>query len=145
MEFKDVVEEVYVDLYEKDTSNGKIWTARGEKWMELYHEAHGDMLPDNWRYKMIVDVIQALRDVDDIEGVDTVELLDGLVPVYTNELLEWLASRNDRVGYVDAARECYGTMDTVMSEIMSGYMGELEEVYTLIVDWIQDYVSNYEA
>ncbi len=76
-------------------------------WMtDVVREAHGDMLPDDWRYKMISECADALaeRDPSDWQEEDF-EICDGLVDVYHSELLDWLSSHNGRSAFIDEARE----------------------------------------
>lgn len=70
------------------------------KWMTaIIHAAHGDMLPDDWRYAFVEEVCDTLADAEDADEVQ-------LEPdIYTNDLTAWLHSRADRVGYITEALE----------------------------------------
>ena len=69
-------------------------------WLEeLCHDAHGTLLPDDWRYSFIVEALDAIAHSDDPDEAESE------VDVYTHELLSWLASNLDRVGYCDEAAE----------------------------------------
>lgn len=65
--------------------------------LKLVHAAHGDMLPDDWRYSWIEDALSAVES----EGEDATLEPD----IYTSNLTRWLHSRADRHAYCDEAVE----------------------------------------
>lgn len=70
------------------------------EWMtEVSRAAHGDMLPDDWRYTFIEEICGALADVEDVDDVE-IE-----ADIYTNDLTAWLHSRADRVSYITETLE----------------------------------------
>jgi hypothetical protein len=72
-------------------------------WMtEACHAAHGDMMPDDWRYEFIEDAASALAEAEDPDDAEPFEY------VYTNQVTGWLHSRVDRYSYVDQAVEDMG-------------------------------------
>jgi len=114
------------------------------EWMtETVHSAHGDMLPDDWRYRMIGAVADAMGEMlsydADADLAEGGEALDGLVPVYTADQLAWLASRNDRMGYCDEANEeCNVTGASTMSErIAAGIYLEYREIWDAVATSLQ--------
>jgi hypothetical protein len=55
---------------------------------ELCHTAHGDMLPDDYRYAFIVEALNALEEVEDPD-----EARDGYeLEPYFGRLVDWLGS-----------------------------------------------------
>lgn len=98
-------------------------------WVEsLCHHAHGDMMPDDWRYEFIDDALSALADGAEEDGVD----LDTLYP-YTADRLAWLASQIDRYSYCDEAADDFGAPPKdIMTWVAWGMARELAEVYDLI-------------
>jgi hypothetical protein len=93
------------DHFKQDTRNDgkKFWKHDGPQWVtDLCHTAHGEMLPDDFRYKFIVEALSALADSDD---PDEIELK---ADIYTSDLTGWLHSRNDRVCYLSEALEEFG-------------------------------------
>jgi hypothetical protein len=83
------------------------------------------MMPDDLRYEMIEQAADALAEFDDVD-----EARDSLEPdVYTNDLIAWLASRNDRICYVDDARRDYGDGGTTEQMIAAGQLAEKHEVF----------------
>lgn len=106
-------------------------------WMaEAVREAHGDMLPDDWRYEAIWAVSEALSDLGaDEDHEDAIhEIADGLVDVYTANLTKWLASSLERVAYVDEAREDFGGEgNDLETAIKRGQFLEYREIASSLV------------
>lgn len=77
---------------------------------DLAHEAHGDMFPDDWRYKATRAALDAIDEAGEDADLDDLsfEYADGEVDVYTGARLDWLASHLSRPGYVDEAIEEMG-------------------------------------
>jgi len=78
-----------------------------EEWMrEAVREAHGDMPPDDFKYRMCEEVADRLADRDSDEWDDAQgEECDGLVDVYNSGRLRWLSSSLYRAAYIDEARD----------------------------------------
>ena len=95
---------------------------------DLCHHAHGDMMPDDWRYEFIQDALGALEDGAGEDRLD----LDGLYP-YTADRLNWLASHLDRPGYCDeAAADAGGPPADILAFVARGMDRELREVFGLV-------------
>jgi hypothetical protein len=101
------------------------------EWLsDLCHAAHGDMLPDDERYKMIYSCVEALENDEPISAIEP--------PIYTRELLDWLGSRLDRQSYCDEAMsEGFGGGDSIMDIIRAGWCQELCEVGNAIESWLE--------
>jgi len=140
----DLIKDIADDLYFDETIRDGIYKAREqEKYQDLYMVAHGgDFLLNDMRYKMIYDIINQLNewDKDEIinDCVDDLELLDGLIPIYTYDLTKWLNSSNSRYSYVDEAVAELGHGDSILDDIKQGYLQELLEVYYLMKEWIDE-------
>jgi len=113
------------------------------KWMrDACYAAHGkgDMLPDDWRYWMIEAVAEALGEGADPD--DAGETADGLVPIYTHDRLQWLATKLDRAGYVDEAIAELGDgtlPDGGITEAIGwGIYAEISEVFSLLVGALEN-------
>ena len=54
----------------RDTQQDKVLPQKdAPQWFtDLCHYAHGDMLPDDWRYEFIQDALNALENDDDDEN-----------------------------------------------------------------------------
>lgn len=107
----------------------------------LNRAAHGDMLPDDYKYAFIVEALDAIAASGaetrwDIENLDKCEItLEA--DIYTADLLAWLASRNDRLSYCDDfAREMSdGTSDfaDTLARIAGGQYTEKNEVLHSVI------------
>ena len=116
-------------------------------WVQpLCHAAHGDMLPDDWRYQAIVEVLDAISEAD--ESADPSEIRDTIeADIYTSDLTGWLHSRTDRYGYCDEAVEEYGA-DAVSGTIQLLQMGqsrEYDEVFWAVWNWLSENTEESEA
>ena len=120
--------------YKEDIRNG-IWVNNNPDYQELFFYVHDGMLPDDFRYKMIHDVLSNMDDY-----ADEMELIESLIPVYTSDLLNWLSSNNNRYTYCDEFKDEYGISDerSIIDLISGGYYQELQEVYDLIVEWLDE-------
>ena len=131
---KDVlVREILKGMEYKDIRNG-IWINTNETYQEFFHHAHGDMLPNDHRYRMIHSILQEMDDTEEYEDLD----IDNLIPIYTNELIGWLDSNITRLSYCDQYLEEYVVISDTISLLSGGYMMELQEVYYLIVEWLDE-------
>jgi hypothetical protein len=139
MDKSELIKKILDNMEYMEEIRGGIWKCKDETYQDLYFEAHQDMLPDDWRYKMIHDSLIALGEVE--EGYDVMEALDSHIPIYTHELMAWMGSRNDRYSYVDQAIEDFGKADSIINDIMAGYLKELEEVYYSVDQWIDEHVD----
>lgn len=128
-------------VYDENVRSG-IWKCQDDTYQDLMHHAHGDMLPDDFRYQMIHDVLEGMHQDIDADGF---EICDSIVPCYTSDLMAWLASRTDRYSFVDQAIEEYGKGESVINDISAGYLLECMEVYNLINDWIEEYAYDHDG
>lgn len=71
---------------------------------DLIKTAHGDMMPDDYRYQFIYEALNIISETDDIE--DAYQNVEA--DIYYHDVFKWLASRNDRIGYCDQYVEEYG-------------------------------------
>ncbi len=119
------------------------------EWLkDAVHEAHGDLLPDDWRYSMAREAFQTIAEAVDTDGIESIEneFADN-TDVYTADLLKWLASNLTRIGYCDEANNEYGFQkDTTTEEIIRrGQAGERLEVFGAIRRAIEAEQAEREA
>lgn len=110
-----------------------------EWFTDLCHHAHGDMMPDDWRYEFIEDALCQLEN-----GEEDARDVDDAYP-YTHDRLNWLASRADRSGYVDEAASELGRPDTFDGEIALGMWWEMREVLGLVREKLEERIEELEA
>ena len=136
----------YSKMFVRDTRDDgteyvKTIDERPEELTELIHKAHGDMLPDDWRYKFIEEALDQIAETEEEDDLDCPELESD---IYTYNLLQWLASRNDRYNYVDQATEEYGHGNSLINDIMLGQIKEKEEVYFSVLSSLREIKENTE-
>lgn len=114
--------------------------------------AHGGMMPDDYRYGMIRDIADAIRealdydadaDLDDERG----EIVDAIPSVYHGARFAWLASNNSRADYCDAAREDgLVSNDASMSDLIAaGWYAEADEIFGALRSALNDRAEEIEA
>lgn len=73
------------------------------EWMtEAVIEAHAGKMPNDWTYKVCAYIASAAAGYDEPEDYDS-EIAGGVVPSYTSEVIEWMASDSDRRALADEA------------------------------------------
>ena len=122
----------------KTRDNGAEFWAREsneDDWIQsLCFEAHGDMLPEDWRYRFIVEALDALSEFDDPdEARDSLE-----ASIYNHELTDWLGSHGHRPGYVDEACEEFGFHGGTIERIQWGMLSEKWEVFDSVLASIEE-------
>jgi hypothetical protein len=103
---------------------------------ELCFEAHGDMMPDDFRYAFIVEALSALSDTDEPDDIN-IE-----ADPYTHDLLRWLGSNLQRAEYCNAAAEDFGleTRD-IIEWIRLGQLREKREVLGCIESFLETWLD----
>jgi hypothetical protein len=130
------------NLVTKNRDTGVEYVCRADDapdWtLDVICHAHGDMLPDDWRYRMIQNVAYMIAERDDVDADDLsdvmYEAIGNILSIYNSELCAWLASNVHRIGYCDEAQNEYGVADNIMSAISQGQHLEYEEIWSLLVE-----------
>lgn len=127
------------------TEDGEEYvTLRDERpeWVqELVRTAHGDILPDDWRYATIREALEMITDADadDRDALDDAagDFADN-VDVYTSDLLAWVSSGGGRVGYCDEAIDEYGFAENLWQILSRGQYVERLEVFELVLTALRE-------
>jgi hypothetical protein len=110
------------------------------EWMtDVVHAAHGDMMPDDWRYNAIEDAADRISELDDPDdaGDAMTEYCDS-ADAYNGRLVQWLASNLTRACYVEDAMTEFGTCGINSREpdffqlLRMGQYQERAEVWSLL-------------
>lgn len=150
---KDYIATAIANLVDKDRNGETIVVIKDDapQWVtDMARKAHGNMMPDDMRFKMIREVLSCMAghvEADtEHDGVEfdldhdvRHEVCDGLVDVYTSALTAWLGSHIERPGYCDEAIREYGSPDAdddINKRISMGQFAEYEEIFGSIVDSI---------
>lgn len=137
--------ELSAQFEQKERNNGvKFWCKKDdapEELTDLIHKAHGDFMPDDWKYQFIVQALDTIAETEDEDELDAPNMEPD---VYTHDLLNWLASNLNRPNYVDEAVEELGHGDSITDDIGYGQMKEKEEVYYSVLESLRDMINNIE-
>lgn len=106
---------------------------------EMCHKAHGDMLPDDWRYAFIVEALDALAESEDPDDIKLE------ADIYTQSLTNWLASRADRYSYCDEAAEEFGQPLTMIEMLQFGQAYEKREVLDAVRSFLEGMIDDQEV
>jgi hypothetical protein len=126
----------YFETATRDDGTEFVRTKDGTpQWVtNLVHEAHGEFLPDDWRYEVIRDALDWIEEADDPED-GSGEFADQTVDVYNSARLAWLASNLNRASYCDEAAAEFGGEErvSIFDQIGQGQYMEASEVYSLVL------------
>lgn len=105
-----------------------VWiTENAPEWVNnLCHKAHGEMLPDDWRYQFIHQALCALSESEDWDDVELE------ADIYTNELTAWLHSRADRVYWLTEALTEFGPINDGFQALQTAQYLEKREVLEIV-------------
>jgi hypothetical protein len=119
---------------------------RPEWVLDLTMSAHGDFLPEDWRYATIEAALDFIHDTEADEDDSPHEFADGHVDVYTGSRLAWLSSHLTRPAYVDEAREegLIGPDTDIVEAIGVGQYMESLEVYRLVWEALSERLEAVE-
>jgi len=127
-----------------DGSKYLILSAGSPDWMsEAIMAAHHGELPNDSRYQLIRDCLQALFD-DGVESQEealdaSYELARDLVPLCTGELLQWFSFLPGRLGDCDEVLSQGRVSELASYEILSqGFRLAAEEVISSLADSLED-------
>lgn len=110
---------------------------------DLCLEAHGEMLPDDWRYVRIRSALACLLETNDPEDAAH-EWADAECDIYTGQLGAWLMSNALRFNYVDNAvcdheYDFGGRMgEGITGALQLGQYDEAREIYDAVWRFLQD-------
>jgi hypothetical protein len=136
-----LADEAYALFQRRERDNGESFTSLKDtapEWLhDLVREAHGEFLPDDWRYDAIRSALGDIGDsgaetADDLDDVAH-EFADGNVDTYNAARIAWLASHLSRAGYCDDAAQEFGFEVTqergIFDLIGLGQYRESEEIF----------------
>ena len=96
----------------------------GDELQEFIRGLHDDELPNDWRYKTIVEVLDAVverSDYSDEWGTAAFEIAEQLTSEWASELAAWLAESSDRIAYSeDEVADCLLPAESTLFERLEG-------------------------
>lgn len=146
-----LAEQAYKAMTQGTRTNGdSYWlfddTQKPEWATDMAHAAHdnGGISPDDWRYQFMVDALAYISDMGDDADTDdmrdTWQTRDEFID--NPDALRWLNSRLTRIGYVDEYISNCGHGESVIDDIIGGYMGEQDEVFDAVLDFLAGLVND---
>lgn len=119
---------------------------------DLVQDAHNDMMPDDFKYLFVWDVLNNIVDHEDGTPLCTFQDLlnewaDSDIDVYTHDLIKWMGSNLTRLGYCDDAAKDWGLEASVLmsARMMHGQRMERLEVYQSVLSSLDDQLTELEG
>lgn len=108
------------DFYDFNLATAPEWVR------DMVFSAHSGMLPDDYKYRFVVEALDAIGEADDDDAhieADT----------FTGDLLAWAASHSDRVGYCDIYMHLTKSRYTDLAQVLRcGQYTERAEVLEIV-------------
>jgi hypothetical protein len=106
---------------------------------DLCHEAHNDMMPDDYRYEYLVEALEHIDSTLDplADNLDDIEAHDACEPdCMSHDLLRWVSSNLSRMGYCDDVLYEY-QLDQLSDVLIQAQQAERVEVMQAVINWIE--------
>ena len=105
--------------------------------VELVKEAHGDMLPDDYKYKFVVGALEAITESDDDANIDDIDdnarsIVHDNVDIYTSRLFHWVRSHTDRLATANNFGKEFEA-ETIEAFLSGGQYFEIDEVFQTVL------------
>ena len=109
---------------------------------DLVQSAHDRMFPDDFRYSFIHDALIMFSEQEDVE-----DAISNIEPdCYTSDLLRWVSSHHNRIGYVDEqASELGHSEQGLVGDMMQGQVYERAEIANSVLSSLRDIVEDIAA
>ena len=119
----------------RDADNRKFYCLKDEAenreiYQDICMEAHGDMLPDDYKYDFIVEALEAIAESEEGEEEETIYEIEA--DCYTSELTAWLNSHNSRVYYLTEALEEFECKDGFQALAIAQQKEKMEVAFSIL-------------
>lgn len=136
----------------KRPDDGEFWRTKDilttPEWVQrLVREAHGDRLPNDWTYKAIVEVLDAIEDFEHYgDSLDDArhEIVDGLVDIYTADLTGWLHENVYNVYYLNEAIDRFGPVDDGFRLLSMAQFVAYDEIFSDVLTALETEAESRE-
>ena len=125
-------------------NGSEYWTHNrcAPEWIgELCNTAHGDMLPDDYRYRFIVQALDALEEAEDVDEAGQ----DWEFEPYLARLADWLGSHNHRFSYCDDWADEMGQPEDTYHLLAGGHLQERLEALDLVRGSLEAHLATLAA
>ena len=144
MTIQQLAQEAYDSLQRASRKDGSTYVRIADDapdWVQpLVHDAHGDLMPDDWRYETIEDALSTIAESDNNLDEGDHEFADD-ADIYNADLLKWVGSHGSRGGYVDDALTEFGPARDFYHSLQLGQYTERLEVYTSVLSYLTERVE----
>lgn len=111
-----------------------------EELKDLVREAHGDMLPEDYRFNYIVESLEKIAEDYDEESIEA--------DIYDSDLSGWFASHSHRIGYCDQFVEDFGLPEAknfkIINIVAGGQYMEKTEVYRSVLNSLEKIIEEMD-
>lgn len=130
--------ENYLSMFElKTRKNGDKYycvkdDCKNDELTDVIRTAHGDMMPDDYKYQFIHDALELISESNDLDDINIES------DCYTSDLLKWVSSNLNRINYFDKAMteyECICFVDILSTaqkierdEVLQSVIQSLEKI-----------------
>lgn len=135
----------YLDQFEYVKRGDKTITvmkdSRDKELYDAVFKAHEDKLPLDFIFDKFSSILDAIgeytnNDIDDLRD-NGLEIVDGLVSVYTSDLTAWLNENNYNVYYLTEALED-GDCDDGFKLLMRAQYKAIDDIFAGVVELIEN-------
>ena len=137
----------FADSFEKAIrDDGSAYLKVREDWAkEIVRLAHDGEMPNDSRYEQISELASRLADneydsADDARN-DVLDIALDSAPCHTGDLLRWFADHPARLQACDAARDEWGTMESIYDLLMDGCRYDAAQVLEIIIREVEEYAA----
>lgn len=115
----------------RDDERITILAESAPDWLrDAVRECHDGGWPDDWVYDKAESIVEAIED-----GSDQHETVDGLVDIYTHDLIQWSKSH---VADIDDAVDDLGPAEGFVHMIQLGQYAVLDRMWSILEAAIND-------
>lgn len=140
MNIQQLADKYYQSFELKTRKNGERFycvkdDCKDDQLTELIRTAHGDMMPDDYKYQYIHDALEAISEQSNDDNDYSPE-----PDIYTRDLLKWVSSNLTRTDYCNQAIEELGctSFDSILT---FGQILERQEVYQSVYQSLTEIVE----
>lgn len=129
----------------RDGQETTIWTHTDDapEWVrKMTMKAHEGMLPDDWKFRFVVEALEAIAYSE--EGYEDEAITELEADVYNHELLDWVSSSSIRMKYVDKAVEATEWPGSLAYALALGQVDEKQEVCWIVLECLRDRLEQLE-
>jgi len=126
--------EKYADMFiTAKRDNGETYLSLNEEnedLTQLIRDAHGDMMPDDYKYEYIHNSLEAIAECELHDNIHEISMESDC---YNSDLLKWLSSSLSRADYIDEVVNNFG-YESFYNTLMLAQQREREDVLRSVIE-----------